>query len=138
MRVIDLIFSLKSGCFGKEEDIRKKLELSPSEFNGLLILTNENSIPCSLFSNKMGLSVSRGSRVLDKLIRNGYAAAESKSDDDRRIVKIKLTARGRKTKESILKSLDDCEKEISKSFSAGEIDTLHASLDKIVKILIRK
>jgi MarR family transcriptional regulator, organic hydroperoxide resistance regulator len=137
MRVIDLIFSLKSGCFGKEEDIQKKLNLSPSEFNGLLILTNDNSIPCSLFSKKMGLSVSRGSRVIDKLIQNGYVAAESKSDD-RRIIKIKLTPRGRKTRGSILKSLEECEKEISKSFSSDDIDKLHASLDKIVKILIRK
>ncbi|MGB4852662.1 MAG: helix-turn-helix domain-containing protein, partial [Ignavibacteria bacterium] len=70
--IIDQIFHLKSVCISKEENIRKELGLSPAEFRGIMAMVQGSDIPCSLLSRKMGLSVSRGSRVTDKLLKGGY------------------------------------------------------------------
>ena len=68
-KIIDLIFELKSGCGEKEDSIRSKLKLSPAEFRGIIALTPKNVISCKVLCSKMGLSASRGSRVVEKLRR---------------------------------------------------------------------
>jgi DNA-binding MarR family transcriptional regulator len=134
-KIIDLIFELKSGCGEKEESIRSKLKISPAEFRGIIALSPKTVIPCKVLCSKMGLSPSRGSRVVEKLKKNGYLK-EVISDGDRRIMNITLAPKGIKTREKIAFLLEDCEKKIIKSISRPEIDSLVNSLSKIIDVLV--
>ena len=134
-KIIDLIFELKSGCGEKEDSIRSKLKLSPAEFRGIIALTPKTVIPCKALCSKMGLSASRGSRVVEKLKKNGYLK-EVISDGDRRVMNITLAPKGIKTREKIGEMLEDCEKKIVKNISRPEIDTLVKSLSKIMNVLV--
>jgi DNA-binding MarR family transcriptional regulator len=133
--IIDLIFQLKGACSSREEFISKKLKLSPAEFRGILVLTPGSSEACNIISRRMGLSKSRCSRVIDKMINDGYIkAAEGK--DDKRIMKVSLTAKGIRTQSKIHKMLKDCESSILKKLSRAELELLEDSLLKISDVLV--
>lgn len=132
-RIFDIITNLKKKCLDKEESIQKEYLLSPAEYNGLLSVSPEGVYSCNQLSIKMGLSVSRSSRVLEKLIRNGYLK-EVKNKEDRRILKIKLTEKGINTREKINKRLDECEKDIISKFHKSELNLLEDALNKLSDI----
>ena len=134
-KMIDLIFELKSGCHSKEEKIQKELKLSPAEFRGILALTPESAIPCNTLSNKMGLSKSRGSRVIEKLMKSGYIK-EFKKEGDRRIMYVMLTTKGVKTQDKIHKILEECESIILKNIPKSKLLNFEKSLIKISEILL--
>ena len=135
--VISLIFDLKFSCLSKEEKIINELKLSPAEYRAILSMVPGSEVPCSILSKKMGLSVSRGSRVIDKLLNNGYLQ-ELKSDTDQRVTNVQLTTKGIKIQRKIHNILEDCEHMILKSMSAPELEAFTHSLSKISDILIKK
>ena len=135
--VINLIFGLKYSCIAKEEKIIRELMLSPAEYRGILSIVPGSEIPCNILSRKMGLSVSRGSRVIDKLINNGYLK-ENQSKTDQRVTNVELTAKGIKTQRKIHNMLDDCEQMILKNMSETELESFTSSLTKISDILITR
>ena len=135
--VISLIFDLKLSCLAKEEKIREELNLSPAEYKGILTIEPGSSLPCSKLSKAMGLSVSRGSRVIDKLIKNGYLKADSAAKD-RRVMNVFLTSKGFRIQTKIHNLLEECESIILSKFSKTELTSLENSLMKISKILITK
>ncbi|HJY62869.1 MAG TPA: MarR family winged helix-turn-helix transcriptional regulator [Ignavibacteria bacterium] len=135
--VINLIFGLKFSCMAKEEKIIKELGLSPAEYRGILSIVPGSEIPCNILSRKMGLSVSRGSRVIDKLINNGYLK-EFRSKSDQRVTNLELTLKGIKTQRKIHNLLEDCEQTILKNMTEHELEAFTASLTKISDILISR
>ena len=135
IKIIDLIFRLKSGCGEKEDSMWSKLKLSPAEFRGIIALTPKTVIPCKALCSKMGLSPSRGSRLVEKLKKNGYLK-EVISEGDRRIMNITLAPKGIKTREKIGVMLEDCERKIVKTIPKPEIDTVVKSLSKIMDVLV--
>jgi DNA-binding MarR family transcriptional regulator len=136
-RVINLIFNLKYSCLAKEEKIITELKLSPAEYRAILSLVPGSEVPCNILSKKMGLSVSRGSRVIDKLIENGYLK-ENKSRDDQRVTYVEMTAKGEKIQRKINNLLEDCEHMILRSMSTPELEAFTGSLTKISDILMKK
>ena len=135
--VISLIFELKYRCLEKEEKIINELQLSPAEYRAILSLVPGSVVPCSILSKKMGLSVSRGSRVIDKLLNNGYLQ-EKQSEKDQRVTNVELTPFGVKIQRKIHNLLEDCEHMILKSMSAPELENLTHSLTRISEILSKK
>jgi len=121
----------------KEEKIIKELGLSPAEYRGILSIVPGSEIPCNILSRKMGLSVSRGSRVIDKLINNGYLK-EFRSKSDQRVTNLELTLKGIKTQRKIHNLLEDCEQTILKNMTEHELEAFTASLTKISDILISR
>lgn len=137
IKVIDLIFSLKSSCLAKEEEIREKLSLSPAEFRGILSVNPLSKVQCNVLCKNMGLSISRGSRVIHKMIKNGYLK-DMHNKKDKRIMEVYLTEKGINARKNIQKILDECEKTILKKISEKEMDIFKNSLSKISKILVNK
>jgi len=133
--IIDLIFQLKTACLAREETIRKKLDLTPAEFRGILVLIPGAAIPCNIVSKKMGLSKSRCSRVIEKMMRNGYMK-EALNNGDQRIMKVTLTTKGIKAQTKIHNMLQDCESSILKRMSKSELNAFENAMTKISDILI--
>lgn len=135
--IIKLIFELKFTCMSKEESIREELNLSPSEYHGLLSINPGEVVSCMQMSNSMGLSKSRGSRVIDRLIDNGYLK-EAVSGGDKRIFNIELTAKGITAIKRINRVMSECENIILKNIPSGELKTFTKTLHRISGIISHK
>ena len=118
-RIIDLILGIKGKCLDKEESIRQEFKLSPAEYRGILAMTPGQPCNCNALSKNMGLSVSRGSRVVEKLIKHKYLAQEI-SKADRRNVILKLAPKGTRVRKKIEVVLNECEQTIQKTLSVSE------------------
>lgn len=110
-RLFELILAIKRKCQCSEEQIQAELGLSPAEFNGLIVLNGDQEVLGCEFSRRMGLSPSRGSRVLNTLVAHGYVRTQL-CPDDRRAILISLTGRGERMKEQITERMKKCEKRI--------------------------
>lgn len=119
-RIVDLILSLKSRCLEKEESIRLEFGLSPAEYRGILAMQPNEPCNCNALSNNMGLSVSRGSRVVEKLIKNKYLEQEVSKADRRNII-LKLAPRGLRVRKKIEAMLSECEQTIESKLTDSEI-----------------
>ncbi len=134
-RIFDLISNLKKKCLDKEDSIQREYFLSPAEYNGLLSVKPDEVYTCNQLSKKMGLSVSRSSRVLDKLIKNGYLKG-IRNKNDKRTLKVYLTEKGLTTKDKINKKLDECEKDIVNKLNKSELYILENALNKLSDVFI--
>ncbi len=132
--IVELIFELKFTCQAKEESIREELKLSPSEYRGLLSIYPGEVKSCMQMSEMMGLSKSRGSRVIDKLIENGYLT-EAKGDDDKRIYNVKLTVKGQNAIKRINAVMSECERAILKNVPSDELYSFTKTLHRISEII---
>jgi DNA-binding MarR family transcriptional regulator len=132
--IVNLIFELKFTCQAKEESIREELKLSPSEYRGLLSISPGEIKSCMQMSNMMGLSKSRGSRVIDKLIEHGYLT-EAEADSDKRVYNVKLTLKGQNAIKRINAVMSECERAILKNVPAEELQKFTKTLHKISEIV---
>ncbi|MBI5403868.1 MAG: MarR family transcriptional regulator [Ignavibacteriae bacterium] len=133
--IFNIITNLKNRCLDKEESIQKEYMLSPAEYNALLALAPVDTFNCNELSKKMNLSVSRSSRILDKLIKNGYLK-EIKNKEDRRVLNVKLTDKGTDIRNKIRNKLDECEKDILSKLQKSELYLLEDTLNKISSVFI--
>lgn len=134
-RIFDIITNLKKKCLNKEESIQKEYLLSPAEYNGLLSIAPDEVYSCNQLSKKMGLSVSRSSRVLERLVKNGYLKG-IKNKEDRRVLKVTLTEKGVSTRDKINKRLEECEKDIINKLQKPELYLLENALNKLSDVFI--
>lgn len=134
MKIIEALTILKNHCTTNLETIRLKMKLTPAEFNGIISIDKNEKLTCQDLSNKMGLSPSRGSRVINKLISKGYLK-EERNQLDKRCNFISLTADGKKVKEKIDGLFKECEAELESKLTKDELKELMSSLEKLIKIL---
>jgi DNA-binding MarR family transcriptional regulator len=134
-KIFDIITNLKNKCLDKEISIQKEYSLSPAEYNGLLSVEPGTIYSCNQLSKKLGLSISRSSRVLEKLIRNGYFK-RIRDKEDRRVLKVTLTEKGLNIRRKINKKIDECEKDILRRFQKPELFLLENTLNKLSDIFI--
>ncbi len=125
--LFELILSIKRKCQANEDRIQQEMGISQAEFNGLLVLNPDESVPGAEFAQRMGLSPSRGSRVLTKLMKSGYVNSEFKPDD-RRSVSIRLTQNGIKMKNQIYNRMQACETRICSGIDHCKIDQIREAL----------
>ena len=134
MKILEAITLLKNSCILNDDRIRNELKLSPAEFNGIMSLDKGEKITCQSLSGKMGLSVSRGSRVIGKLLSKGYFKDEQLKND-KRCSMISLTHEGVRAKQKINEIIDSCEDKISSKLSAKEIEETRKCLVRLIKLM---
>lgn len=134
MKILEAITLLKNSCILNDDRIRDGIKLSPAEFNGIMSLEKGEKITCQSLSGKMGLSVSRGSRVISKLLSKGYFKDE-KLENDKRCSMISLTREGIKAKLKINEIIDSCENKITSKLSPKEIEDTRKCLERLIKLM---
>lgn len=129
-----MISTLKCRCDYTDEEIRKKTPLSPAEYRGLLCIEESETITAADFSKKMGLSPSRGSRVIEKMLEHSYLVTE-RSTEDRRRVLISLGEKGISLKREIAEAANECNRKISERLTDEEIDRIKNAIEYLIKVL---
>jgi len=127
-RLFELILGVKRKCQRSEEQIQAELGLSQAQFNGLIVLGDGQEVTGCEFAQRMALSASRGSRVLNTLVVDGYVKTRSRSDDRRSIV-VSLTPKGRRTKQRIIGHMEACEGRICKSLDRESLRRVAHALE---------
>lgn len=112
----------------------EEANLSPAEYNGISALDPEERVCGSTLSRKMNLSASRASRVIDKLVRNGYLIREGDTSDRRRCT-ISLAVKGILVKKRIEEIKKDCENRVITILTDQEMKYFTRSLRKINDVL---
>ncbi len=131
--LLDLISALKQGCMKDEKQIRSICQISLAEYKGIVEIEIDERITCNRLSRKMGLSPSRGSRVIDSLVRKGYFI-RSTNPLDRRSFVIYLSSDGLKIRRQIQQEKKRYEEKIRERFSVEEINQIRNALDLISDI----
>jgi DNA-binding MarR family transcriptional regulator len=112
----------------------EEADLSPAEYNGISALDPEERVCGSALSRKMNLSPSRASRVIEKLVKNGYLLREGDATDRRRCT-ISLAKKGIQVKTKIDMIKRDCENKVIARLTEREMKYFTSSLKKINEIL---
>lgn len=135
--IVDRIITVKGLCSLQEEDIRAAFDLSPAEYHGLCALARGERVMCRELSLRMGLSPSRGSRIVEKMVARGFLEA-SPHPSDRRVQQLALTPAGEKIRAGIDARREACEKEILEHLTAGQIADIKRSLDILCETLRKR
>ena len=131
-KLVDLIIELKKGCMEDEKQIRTLCNISLAEYRGIMEIKMTERITCNVLSKKMGLSPSRGSRIIDGLVRKKYLTRTTNPEDRRSFV-LSLSSKGVKIKDDIERERNNCEKRIRKKLSTEEFDLIKEGLELVTK-----
>lgn len=126
-RLFELILAIKRKCQSNEEQIQSELGLSHAEFHGLIVLDGLQEISGCEFAARMALSPSRGSRVLNKLVTHGYVKTHF-DPEDRRMVLLSLTGKGKRTKQRIVSHMSACEQRICSTLDRERVREVSQAL----------
>lgn len=129
--LVEILTELRKECVANEEKIRRSLDLSEAEYNGLLSLRKDEKITCQEFSERMRLSVSRGSRVIDKLFGKGFLDRVDCSED-RRCKRVEITKSGLEIQRKIDKHRQDCEQKLAADYSKQKLAMLKKELRRLI------
>jgi len=135
--LVDLILELKKGCMEDENQIRTLCNISLAEYKAILEIETTERITCNVLSEKMGLSVSRGSRIIDSLVRKVYLL-RMENPEDRRSFVLSLSSKGAEIKKQIEQERNNCEYRLRKNLSTREIELIKEGLELIAKVFNQK
>ena len=115
----------------KQDSLFKDSDITLQQYNVLRILRGQYPNPCSikLIKERMLDRMSDASRIVDKLFAKKLLQRKECSND-RRSVDVVITEKGLKLLKS-LDHVDELSKQVLKSLSNDEIDTINALLDKL-------
>jgi len=132
-RITDLILQLSRRCRANEEKIMESAGLSPAEYQGLSVIDPVKEMPCRDLSALMGLSPSRGSRVIRKLAEKGFLTA--REGQDRRYLIVALADKGKKTRMLIEQLKDECEKKLGTRLTEAGRENIEGSLLELLAVI---
>lgn len=130
-QLADLTFNLLANCQEKEARLAKKYDLTEAEFRCLRVFSKNEVLNNKQLAERMHLSASRLTRILDGLVSKGYVTREIKTED-RRNMDVVLTKKGI----ALVGKLEAAYVDIHKSILMNIEQTQHKSLLKAMKSLL--
>lgn len=134
MRMFELIMQIRKKCLQTEEKIRSELSLTPGEFNGLLSIEPGEKVLGVTFSHRMGLSPSRGSRVIGRMLKSGYIELRT-VPDNRRAVEASLTPKGMRMRMKLIARMGECEDRIMVQLDRKQAEEVKSALSVLVEAM---
>ena len=132
--IFNYLFNLNGLCSALQKQLTKGIGLSSSELKSILAVYPGKEISCNEFSERTGLSVSRASRVIEKMVKNGLLQRDCDSSDRRKCV-VSVSLQGEKIKKKLTRKINMLESKISGKLSEEENKTIISGLDLMVSRL---
>ncbi len=124
--IINSIINLNSNhCI--EAEIGGRCGFSPREMRCLLASEEKDGLTSKELSRRIGLSPSRGSRLINSFIKRGLFFIKADLDD-RRCHRILLSVSGREQVLEIKNRIGECEKRLLSKLSTEEIDSIRKAM----------
>ncbi|MCK5774655.1 MAG: MarR family transcriptional regulator [Bacteroidales bacterium] len=132
--IFDLIFQLEKKYQQERDLFILSIDISQAEYNLFICLKNCDHYNSYSIADKMNLSLSRVSRIIDKMVRNNYLTRQT-NKKDRRAIDIKITKKGEDITEKISNFIISKSSEIEKKLSVSDINNIKTNLSKLINIL---
>lgn len=132
--IMGIVYEMKKKCAHVDQRIMEDFNLSQSEFLFFSSLDNCQEISSNELSKSMGLSASRVSRVVDKLVVRGYLDRDIDTSD-RRAITLCLTSKGKEIKSLIDRERLQCEEKLLKVIPDEEVEKLREIIGKIIEAI---
>ncbi|MDD3375281.1 MAG: MarR family transcriptional regulator [Candidatus Omnitrophica bacterium] len=114
------------------QGMTKTGEIPSAQMSAIMILADKNQCTLGRLSKDMGVTAPTATGIVDRLYKSGYVK-RIRSQEDRRIVNITLTAKGKKAKKNIHKMATQRWRVISNILSLKDQEMHIRILKKIVK-----
>ena len=129
--IMGMVYEMKKKCGQVDQRLMDDLNISQSELQFFSALDDCQGISSPELAKNMGLSLSRISRVVDKLVVNGYLDRNTDATD-RRAITLCLTTKGKALRGKIDKVRNECEARLLETIASGEIEQFRTIISKIV------
>ena len=133
-RIVDDIFLLKRRCMFKIEDLSAEAGLAPREMAAVESLAPGERVSGNELSRRIELSPSRGSRIIERLIRKGFLERET-DPSDRRAILISLSPKGRDQKIQIDALKDDCERLLLSKLEGDQLQRVREGMEILLRVV---
>lgn len=130
--ILSMVYEMKKKCAQVDQGLMDDLNISQSELLFFSSLDNCLGLSSPELAKNMGLSASRVSRVVDKLVVNGYLDRNTDATD-RRAITLCLTPKGKVIRGKIDKVRNECEARLLESMPSEEIERFRVLISKIIK-----
>jgi len=136
-KVLDLVLDNLRKVLYPEEWIQLDLTISKTELLAMLIVDRHGEVIMSQISDYINAPLSTTTGLVNRLVKNGYLQRE-RSDEDRRIVAIRLTDKGKSMMTEVKESIGTYLEQINAVLSAEERQFLFQIFLKIINAISRK
>lgn len=132
--IMGIVYEMKKKCAHVDQRMMDELNLSQSEYLFFSSLDNCQVISSYELSKSMGLSASRVSRVVDKLVMNGFLDRSTDSSD-RRAITLCLTSKGKEIRSMIERERLKCEEQLLNVIPSEEVEKFREIIGKILEAI---
>ncbi len=132
--IMQLIHDIKKKCIDNDTAIDNLLHISQAEHAFFESSLQMKKLETTTIAEIMGLSPSRFSRVVDKMVQNNYLKRET-NPKDRRAIKLSFTPRGRRIRKKLEDYKNNCDCDLEKKLSHNQVKDIKQSLILLLQIL---
>ena len=129
--IMSIVYEMKKKCSQMDQQLMDELNISQSELLFFSSLNNCQGISSPELARNMGLSASRVSRVVEKLVVNGYLDRNTDTSD-RRAITLCLTDKGKIVRNKIDKVKNDCEARLLETIPTEEVEKFRDIISRII------
>ena len=133
-RLMDLLTRIRRCCQQRELGIRRESGLTEAEYTCLNSINAEERLTVGALCERMGLSKSRGGRVVDRLVQRGLLQ-RSAVGTDRRISQVAVTSAGRVVQRKVSECVDACEAALRGRLNESEKHAAQSGLALMLEAL---
>jgi len=130
--ILDLVYEMKKKCAAIDNRLMEHLHLSQSELLFFSSLDQCIGISSPELAKNMGLSPSRISRVIEKLVVDGYLDRNI-DKTDRRAITLCLTDEGKKIRAEIDKNRQECEARLLNVLPQSDVEKFREIISKMIR-----
>lgn len=113
------------------EERGKPYIVTPPQWGALSLLLVQDGLTIGSMSQKRGVDAPTATGIIKRLEQHGLV--ERRHDrEDRRVVKVYLTAEGREILQTLAAPVAQFERSMTRGFAAGELDHFLAQLQQII------
>src|SRR5436190_18662863 len=113
------------------EERSKLYVVSPPQWGALSLLLVEDGMTIGTMSHKRGVDAPAATGIITRLEQTGLV--ERRHDrEDRRVVKVYLTAEGRDISQTLVSVVEDFEQSMKHGMAAGELDRFLGQLQQLI------
>lgn len=135
-RLANLTFSLLANCQEKEVRLAEVHNLTQAEFRCLRLFGTDESLNNKQIAERMNLSPSRLTRIIDGLVEKGYINREI-DPKDRRNMRVTLSRRGKHLVNQLNRAYVDIHHEILEDIDKSQHEPLITAMEHLLVALER-
>ena len=133
-RLANLTFSLLANCQEKEVHLAELHRLTQAEFRCLRLFGSDESLNNKTIAERMNLSPSRLTRIIDGLVKKKYIRRDI-DPDDRRNMKVNLSRKGKALVQQLNKAYVDIHEEILMDIDPSQHEQLIVAMTHLLEAL---